>query len=97
MTALTTMTCFSQIKIRRRRNTISYVILTTTSERYLRFYVELNYQQRTTRKCLTIIQGLDDDIDEKKVIKTLKKVCFNLLHALLTYADYRCSIVLGLL
>ena len=36
--------------------------------------VDLHYQQRTARKCLTIIQGLPDDLDYKKILRAYKKL-----------------------
>ena len=36
--------------------------------------VDLRYQQRTNRKGYTIIQGMPDDIDCKKVLKHFKKL-----------------------
>eukprot|EP00347_Sterkiella_histriomuscorum_P021321 403334410 len=36
--------------------------------------VHLHYQQRTARKCLTIIQGLADDLDYKKILRAFKKL-----------------------
>lgn len=35
--------------------------------------IHLHYQQRTARKCLTIIQGLPDDLDYKKILRAYKK------------------------
>ena len=35
--------------------------------------VHINFQQRTTRKCITIIQGLDEDLDFDKLAKYFKK------------------------
>ena len=35
---------------------------------------DLHYQQRTTRKCLTIVQGLPDDLDDKKLLRAFKKM-----------------------
>ena len=35
--------------------------------------VHIQFQQRTTRKCLTLIQGLQDDIDFKKLVQHFKK------------------------
>ena len=37
--------------------------------------IHLHFQQRTTRKCWTIIQGLPDDLDFKKILRHFKK-CF---------------------
>ena len=37
-------------------------------------YVDLHYQQRTVRKCLTIIQGLPEDLDDKKLLRAFKKM-----------------------
>ena len=34
----------------------------------------MHYQQRTARKCLTIIQGLADDLDYKKILRAFKKL-----------------------
>ncbi len=31
------------------------------------------YQARTARKCLTLIQGLPDDLDFKKIVRAFKK------------------------
>jgi len=40
--------------------------------------VNLHFQQRTTRKCLTIVQGLPDDLDFKKIVRSFKKAwCCN--------------------
>ncbi|CDW81435.1 translation initiation factor [Stylonychia lemnae] len=36
--------------------------------------IHLHYQQRTARKCLTIIQGLPDDLDYKKILRAYKKL-----------------------
>ena len=36
--------------------------------------LDLHYQQRTTRKCITIIQGLQDDLDDKKLCRAFKKM-----------------------
>ena len=36
--------------------------------------IHLHYQQRTARKCLTIIQGLPDDLDFKKILRAYKKL-----------------------
>jgi len=36
--------------------------------------IHLHYQQRTMRKCLTIIQGLPDDLDYKKLLRAFKKL-----------------------
>ena len=36
--------------------------------------IHLHYQQRTGRKCLTIIQGLQDDLDDKKLLRAFKKM-----------------------
>uniref|UniRef100_A0A7S3JMC0 SUI1 domain-containing protein n=1 Tax=Euplotes harpa TaxID=151035 RepID=A0A7S3JMC0_9SPIT len=38
------------------------------------YCVHLRYQQRTTRKGYTIIEGMPDDIDCKKVLKAFKKM-----------------------
>ena len=35
--------------------------------------VHIQFQQRTTRKCLTIIQGLQPEIDFKKLVKHFRK------------------------
>ena len=35
--------------------------------------VHIQFQQRTVRKCITIIQGLADDIDFKKLVRHFKK------------------------
>lgn len=35
--------------------------------------IHLHYQQRTTRKCLTIVQGLPYDLDLKKILRAWKK------------------------
>ena len=40
----------------------------------LPFMSDLHYQQRTARKCLTIIQGLPDDLDYKKILRAYKKL-----------------------
>ena len=37
-------------------------------------FLDLHYQQRTTRKCLTIVQGLPDDLDDKKLLRAFKKM-----------------------
>lgn len=38
----------------------------------------MHFQQRTTRKCLTIVQGLPDDLDFKKILRQFKKAwCCN--------------------
>ncbi len=40
--------------------------------------VHLKFQQRTTRKCLTLVQGLPDDLDLKKILRSFKKAwCCN--------------------
>ena len=36
--------------------------------------IHLRIQQRNGRKCITLIQGLPDDLDLKKILKALKKV-----------------------
>ena len=36
--------------------------------------VHIQFQQRTTRKCLTLIQGLPDDLDFKKIVRHMKKI-----------------------
>ena len=36
--------------------------------------VHIQFQQRTTRKCLTLIQGLSPDIDFKKLLRHFKKM-----------------------
>ena len=38
------------------------------------FMVHIQFQQRTTRKCLTLIQGLPDDLDFKKLVRHFKKL-----------------------
>ena len=38
------------------------------------YCVHLRYQQRTTRKGYTIIEGMPDDIDCKKVLRGFKKI-----------------------
>ena len=35
--------------------------------------IHLHFQQRTTRKCWTIIQGMPDDLDFKKILRHFKK------------------------
>lgn len=41
-------------------------------------FVHLHFQQRTTRKCLTLVQGLPDDLDLKKILRAFKKAwCCN--------------------
>ena len=41
-------------------------------------FVHLRFQQRTTRKCLTLVQGLSDDLDLKKILQYFKKIwCCN--------------------
>ena len=35
--------------------------------------VHLHFQQRTTRKCWTIVQGLPEDLDFKKIVRHFKK------------------------
>ena len=35
--------------------------------------VHIRFQQRTTRKCITIVQGLPDDLDSKKILRAFKK------------------------
>ena len=45
------------------------------SRRLINFLlIDLHYQQRTTRKCLTIVQGLPDDLDDKKLLRAFKKM-----------------------
>ena len=40
--------------------------------------LDLHFQQRTTRKCLTLVQGLPVDLDLKKIVRSFKKVwCCN--------------------
>ena len=34
----------------------------------------IQFQQRTTRKCISIIQGLPDDLDFKKLVRHFKKL-----------------------
>ena len=36
--------------------------------------VHIQFQQRTVRKCLTLIQGLPDDLDFKKLVRHFKKL-----------------------
>lgn len=36
-------------------------------------YVHIRIQQRNGRKSLTIVQGLPDDLDLKKILKAIKK------------------------
>ena len=36
--------------------------------------IHIQFQQRTTRKCLSIIQGLPDDLDFKKLVRHFKKM-----------------------
>ena len=36
--------------------------------------VHIQFQQRTTRKCITIIQGLAEDLDFKKLARHFKKM-----------------------
>ncbi len=43
-------------------------------EKEVVYCVHLRYQQRTTRKGYTIIEGMPDDIDWKKVLKAFKKI-----------------------
>ena len=41
-------------------------------------FVDLRFQQRNTRKCLTLVQGLPDDLDCAKISKAFKKAwCCN--------------------
>ena len=35
--------------------------------------VHIQFQQRTVRKCITIIQGLPEDLDFKKLVRHFKK------------------------
>ena len=35
--------------------------------------IHIQFQQRTTRKCISIIQGLPEDLDLKKIVKHFKK------------------------
>ena len=35
--------------------------------------VHIQFQQRTTRKCISIIQGLPEDLDFKKLVRHFKK------------------------
>ena len=37
-------------------------------------FVHLHYQQRSARKCLTIVQGLPADLDFKKIARAFKKL-----------------------
>lgn len=37
--------------------------------------VHIRIQQRNGRKSLTLVQGLASDLDLKKILKALKKVC----------------------
>eukprot|EP00826_Nyctotherus_ovalis_P025414 TRINITY_DN196_c0_g1_i15.p2 TRINITY_DN196_c0_g1~~TRINITY_DN196_c0_g1_i15.p2 ORF type:complete len:110 (+),score=37.47 TRINITY_DN196_c0_g1_i15:29-331(+) len=37
-------------------------------------YIHIHYQQRTAKKCWTIVQGIPEDIDLKRVLKAWKKV-----------------------
>lgn len=37
-------------------------------------YIHLRIQQRNGRKTLTTIQGLPDELDQKKLLKAFKKV-----------------------
>jgi len=36
--------------------------------------IHIQFQQRTTRKCISIIQGLPDDLDFKKLVRHFKKM-----------------------
>ena len=40
----------------------------------VRQLVHIQFQQRTTRKCITIIQGLQDGLDLKKLARHFKKM-----------------------
>lgn len=40
--------------------------------------IHLHFQQRTTRKCNTLVQGMPEDLDLKKIIRAFKKAwCCN--------------------
>ena len=40
--------------------------------------LDLHFQQRTTRKCLTLVQGLPEDLDMPKIVRQFKKAwCCN--------------------
>ena len=40
--------------------------------------LDLRFQQRNTRKCLTLVQGLPEDLDCKKIERAFKKAwCCN--------------------
>ena len=36
--------------------------------------IHIQFQQRTTRKCISIIQGLPEDLDFKKLVRHFKKL-----------------------
>ena len=36
--------------------------------------VHIQFQQRTTRKCISIIQGLPEELDFKKIVRHFKKL-----------------------
>lgn len=36
--------------------------------------IHIRVQQRNGRKCITTVQGLDDDLDLKRICKAMKKV-----------------------
>lgn len=40
--------------------------------------IDVRFQQRTTRKCTTLVEGLPDDLDLKKIIRQFKRMwCCN--------------------
>ena len=45
----------------------------TTFQARQRNLIHIQFQQRTTRKCMTIVQGLPDDLDMKKINRYFKK------------------------
>ena len=49
--------------------------------------VHIQFQQRTTRKCITIIQGLAEDLDFKKLVRHFKKM-WNCNGTVITHAKW---------
>jgi translation initiation factor SUI1 len=43
---------------------------------YTQYHKDIRIQQRNGRKTLTTVQGLPADLDQKKILKAFKKVCF---------------------
>ena len=40
----------------------------------IKYHLDISKQQRSARKCITIVQGIPDDIDLERILKFWKKV-----------------------